>query len=945
MYVITTSPTRLDRGTIRRRLDKFSAHWRGQIDQWRDTDAKHTEKSYAQQFWSDLLRCFGVIPERIDLFEKDARRASTGNTGYIDLFWSGVVIGEAKSLGHDLDAATDQARDYLAGGSIGQHEWPRYAIVSDFENLRVTKLGDDGWTEVFTVDQITSHIDQLIFLAGQETVTKSEEEEASIHASRLMANMYTAMVGDDADEAVGDDAPTEPEQEDWQVQKTSVFLTRVLFLLYGDDAGLWEEDLFYRFILYDTTPDNLGGQLGQLFQVLNTPENRRRHVPDSMARFPYVNGSLFADSWPPEFFTEEMRDALLAACRFHWTRISPAVFGSMFQLVKSKEARRADGEHYTTEANILKVIGPLFLDELRGEADRLIRNKSTSSKDLRKFLDSLTSLVFLDPACGCGNFLVVAYRELRSIETDVIVALRAKEGQLTASMDVSLDQRMNIGQFHGLELNWWPAKIAETAMFLVDHQANRALAAAVGDAPERLPIAITAHIRHGNALKLGWEYEIPRTGGQTYVFGNPPFVGKSAKSKQQVAEMKEIWGEKYTGYLDYVTAWHAKSARLLTDREGDFAFVTTNSIVQGQQTPALFGPLHDLGWHVSFAHRTFAWDSDAPGKAAVHCVIVGFTRRDDVRSRLWEYVNLTGEPTEVPLRGRLNAYLVEGPETIVTRRNHPLSPVLHPAQTGSFPADGGNFTVTLDEYDTVAADPVAAKYLRPYLGSRELLRRGKRWCLWLRDVEPADIQKSAILKQRLEGVRAFRDASDNPGTHRMAAFPQRFVFDGERTEPYLCLPSVVSENRRYFTCARLDPEVIVTNLAFTVDDPDGFHFALASSSLFIAWQKAIGGRLKNDVRFGNTLTWNNFPVPEVDDETRDALIKAGRGVLDARELHPERSLAEAYNPLAMDPALVSAHDKLDKVVDRAFGADRKLTTDRQRLEILFARYGEMIASD
>jgi len=468
--------TQLDRGTIRRHLDSFAADWRTIIDDWRATDAKHTEKSHAQQFWSDLLRCFGVIPERIRLFERDATRASSGRTGYIDLFWSGVDIGEAKSPGRDLDAATAQARDYLAGGSIGQHEWPRYAIVSDFENIRVTKLGDDGWTVAFTIDEITAHVDQLIFLAGQETVTKAEEEEASIHASKLMANLYTAMLGDDdADEAVGDDAPTDPEEEDWQVQKTSVFLTRVLFLLYGDDAGLWEEDLFYRFVLYDTTGETLGSRLNALFQVLNTPENRRRRVPEEMAKFPYVNGSLFSDQWPQDFFDDEMRDALLDACRFHWTRISPAVFGSMFQLVKSKEARRADGEHYTTETNILKVIEPLFLDELRDKANRLVHNKSTTVKALREFRDSLAQMIFLDPACGCGNFLVVAYRELRAIETDIIVALRAKEGQQTASMDVSLDQRMNIGQFHGFELNWWPAKIAETAMFLVDHQANRAL--------------------------------------------------------------------------------------------------------------------------------------------------------------------------------------------------------------------------------------------------------------------------------------------------------------------------------------------------------------------------------------------------------------------------------------------------------------------------------------
>lgn len=752
----TVTSTQLDRGTIRRHLDSFATDWRTIIDDWRDTGAKHTEKSHAQQFWSDLLRCFGVIPERIKLFERDATRATSGRTGYIDLFWSGVVIGEAKSLGRDLDAATEQARDYLAGGSIAQHEWPRYAIVSDFENLRVTKLGDDGWTVSFTIDEITDHVDQLIFLAGQETVTKAEEEEASIHASRLMANLYTAMVGDDADEAIGDDAPTDPEEEDWQVQKTSVFLTRVLFLLYGDDAGLWEEDLFYRFVLWDTNPDNLGGQLAQLFQVLNTPEHRRRNVPDSMAKFPYVNGGLFADSWPSEFFTEEMRDALLAACRFHWTRISPAVFGSMFQLVKSKEARRVDGEHYTTETNILKVIEPLFLDELRGEADRLIRNKSTSAKDLRKFLDSLAALVFLDPACGCGNFLVVAYRELRSIETDVIVGLRAKEGQLTASMDVSLDQRMNIGQFHGFELNWWPAKIAETAMFLVDHQANRALAAAVGEAPERLPITITAHIRHGNALQLGWEYEIPRTTGATYVFGNPPFRG-DARTREQQAELQEVWGKrKQISRMDYVTGWHAKTLDLLADRTGAFAYVTTNSITQGDQVPRLFGPIFNAGWRIRFAHRTFAWNSDAPGKAAVHCVIVGFDRQDTPRPVLWDYPDINGGPVPMRIETAINAYLVDGPNVLVEKAAKPLSPVIAETSYGSKPTDDGNFVVEKEDYAEVAADPIASKYLHRYVGAKELLHGTDRWCLWLDGMDPADLNRSTILKSRVEAVRDFR---------------------------------------------------------------------------------------------------------------------------------------------------------------------------------------------
>lgn len=935
----------IDRGTIRRNLDSFATDWRTIIDDWRATGAKHTEKSHAQQLWSDLLRCFGVIPERIRLFERDATRASTGNTGYIDLFWSGVVIGEAKSLGKDLDAAEQQAIDYLAGGSIGQHEWPRYSIITDFENLRVTKLGDDGWTVSFTIDEITDHVDQLIFLAGQETVTKAEEEEASIHASKLMANLYTAMLGDDdADEAVGDDAPTDPEEEDWQVQKTSVFLTRVLFLLYGDDAGLWEEDLFYRFVLYDTTGETLGSRLNALFQVLNTPEERRRRVPEEMAKFPYVNGSLFADQWPQDFFDDDMRNALLDACRFHWTRISPAVFGSMFQLVKSKEARRADGEHYTTETNILKVIEPLFLDELRDKARRLINNKSTKASDLRKFRDSLAEMIFLDPACGCGNFLVVAYRELRQIETDIIVALRAKEGQQTASMDVSLDQRLSIGQFHGFELNWWPAKIAETAMFLVDHQANRALAAAVGDAPDRLPITITAHIRHGNALKLGWEYEIPRTTGATYVFGNPPFLGDHTRTKDQLADMQAAWGgDKQLSRMDYVTSWHAKTLALLADRTGSFAFVTTNSITQGDQPARLFHPIFDAGWRIRFAHRTFAWNSDAPGKAAVHCVIIGFDRESTPRPRLWDYPDIQGDPVPVLVETTVNAYLVDGPDVLVEKRSTPLSPLLPKVVKGSMATDDGNFIVEPDDYAAVSADPVAAKYLRPYKGARELLRGGDRWCLWLVDLDPSDLAKSPELRRRIDAVREFRAASkaastrDYPHNHLFRQFG--LVTD----EKFIALPEVSSGNRRYLPVAYLPPEVIISNGVHGAPDDGGLLFALIASSMFVTWQKTVGGRMKSDIRFSNTLTWNTFPVPELDETTRAAIIKAGQGVLDTRALHPERSLADAYNSLAMDPALVKAHDKLDRAVDKAFGADRKLTTERQRLEILFARYAEMTA--
>ncbi|MCT1941002.1 hypothetical protein POD19_12175 [Micrococcus sp. GPGPB33] len=515
-----------DRGVIRAALDDFGHAWGQRIARWRADGQTHTEKSFAQQFWSDLLRTFEVIPERIDLFERGAARASTGGAGYIDFFWSGVALGEAKSLGSDLDVAHDQALDYLAGGSIGQHEWPKYVLVTDFARIRVERLGEAGWVSEFAVQDAADHVDELMFLAGRDTVTKTEEQEASIAAAQLMASMFTALVGDEVDVPVGEEAPEDAEEEEFATQQASILLTRLLFLLYGDDAGLWEADLFQRWVEWDTTADNLGPQLDALFRVLNTPENRRRGVPDSLARFPYVNGGIFDGTSTAGFLTNDFRDALVAACRFRWTQISPAVFGSMFQLVKSKQARRGDGEHYTSEENILKTIGPLFLDEYRARADRLIQNKTTTRREVIGLIEEMAANIYVDPACGAGNFLNLAYAKLREIETDLLADQRRRTGSQDLSLDVSLDQRIHIDRFYGIEINWWPAKIAETAMFLVDHQANRQLAAALGQAPVRLPIKITATIYQHDALTLDWSQALPAPAGRTFVFGNPPFLGR-----------------------------------------------------------------------------------------------------------------------------------------------------------------------------------------------------------------------------------------------------------------------------------------------------------------------------------------------------------------------------------------------------------------------------------
>ena len=939
-----TAP-RLDRATMRRNLDSFKHRWNERLDGWRSLDEGALERKYAQSYWAELLACFGITASRMDLFEQDAKRASSGQRGYIDLFWPGVVIGEAKKPGVDLQVAIDQARDYLLGGTVNDAEQPRYIIATDFYRIRLMRLGapETRFNIEFPLEEITDHVDELKFLAGYEDkLTHIEQTEASIAASKIMANLFTAMVGDDVDEAVGDAAPTYMQDEELAVQETSMFLTRLLFLLFGDDAGLWEQDLFYRFILEHTNSENLGTQLAGLFEVLNTPEARRRRVPDSMAAFPYVNGTLFETIMPTQFFTPEMRDAILVACRFQWTNISPAIFGSLFQLVKSKEARRDDGEHYTSEKNILKTLGPLFLDELREEADRLINSKSTSVKKLREFRDSLATHVFMDPACGSGNFLIVAYRELRRIETDVIVAIREREGNTAMSLDITWEQKLSIGQFYGIELNWWPARIAETAMFLVDHQANRELADRVGLAPERLPISITAHIVHGNALTLDWAEVLPVTAGETFIFGNPPFRG-DAREREQQADLERAWGTKTDkiSRLDFVTGWHAKCLDFFADRSGRFAFVTTNSITQGDQVPRLFAPIFNAGWRIRFAHRTFVWDSEAPGKAAVHCVIVGFDRAHEPRPKLWDYERAKGDPIAVPVERAINAYLVDGPNILVLKANNPLSPDIERAAYGSKPTDGGNLIVEPEDYAEVMADPIAAKYVKPFRMGRELVRGLDRWCLWLDGATPSDITNSPILRHRTEAVRKFRSESKAASTREYARFPHLFRQIGQPSTRFVAVPKVVSSSRLYYTVDYLPNDIIVGDKIFAVPDANGLQFALLSSSMFITWQKTVGGRLKSDVSFGSTLTWHTFPVPKLDEKTRERIIKAGQKVLDARALHPERSLAEHYAPLSMAPELVKAHDALDREVDKAMGATRKLTTERQRQELLFKNYARM----
>lgn len=808
-------------------------------------------------------------------------------------------------------------------------------------------------------------------------------------------------------------------------KQISTVMARLLFLLFADDTQMWSEtedsNSFERMIRgTHQEGTDLAQRLNELFDLLNKKPSGASAVadaPEYLSGFKYVNGGMFADAVPipaemSGAVAKTFRQQLLATSERDWSKVSPAIFGSMFQSVRDEETRREMGEHYTSEEDVLKTLNPLFLDELRDKLTNA-EDKSDEPTRLRNLRRELANIRFMDPACGCGNFIIIAYRELRKLELDILVRMRdlneldtkfgynkhgesslmlgeagARQGPINRVR--SLEPLVSIDHFYGLELDAWPASIARTAMFLVERQMDQKMMEEFGYAPVRLPLAHSAHILEGDALTeidpasgeqvdRDWSKVLPVTaqdvadGVRVYIAGNPPFVGKVQlnKNTKQKTAMKIAWGDEYEYAMDFVTSWFVKAARYLkslqnqsealgvTEVPGEFAFVATNSIVQGEPVPALFGPLFRDGWRLKFAYRSFPWESEAAGKAAVHCVITGFTRlvapENSRTVRVFEYDWTTRQTVERERVHALNAYLLDQLNILVTKKLNskpPLCKQISHANFGTMPVDNGNLLVEVEDYPEVVADPIAARYLRPFVGADELLKAKKRWCLWLEGASE-EIAASPVLSARVEANRVYRSTAKKTGdAYKYRDIPHLMRPNKARpVEPYVCIPSVVSEKRPFYTVMPFMPETIASNATFTVLDSDGFQFALLSSSMLIAWQRAIGGQLESRLRFSNTVVWNNLPLPEVSEEQRQKIIAAGRKVLAAREAIEERagepvSLADMYASLAsMDPALRAAHDELDSAVDAAFGASRRCSSEEARLKILFERYQELTAAE
>ncbi len=881
---------------------------------WQDETSEHSE---AKSFWDDFFNVFGISRKRVAIFEKHVKKID-GRDGYVDLLWKGTLVVEHKSKGKNLDRAYQQAKDYFFG--LKEKELPKFILVSDFERFRLYDL-DKGAEIVaeFRISELPKEIKHFAFMAGYAPTEVKPEDPVNIKAAEKMGRLHDEL------KAIG-----------YAGQSLEVYLVRLLFCLFAEDTGLFERNLFRDFVQLHTKVDgsDLAAHLHHLFHVLNTPhEQRLGNLPDHLAAFEYVNGRLFAGFLPPASFDSNMRTMLLDACDLDWGRISPAVFGSLFQSVMDAEERRKLGAHYTSETNILKLVHPLFLDDLKAEFQRLKHSK----KKLAAFHQKLTTLKFLDPACGCGNFLVVTYRELRLLELEVLKVL-LPAGQRV--IDIAMFVRVNVGQFYGIECEEFPAQIAQVAMWLIDHQMNLLVSEAFGVYFARLPLTHSVTIVHENALEIPWE-DVVKKEELSYILGNPPFIGSKYQTKAQRAEIAAVsQGVKSAGILDYVAGWYLLAARYIQETDIEVAFVSTNSITQGEQVGVLWKRLIAQGVEINFAHRTFQWNSEARGKAAVHCVIIGFALAGRKTKRIYEYEDVRSEPHET-MAGHINPYLFDGLSVTLENRRTPLCDV-PTVGIGNQPIDGGHYLFTPEEKaEFLRIEPKAVDYFRRWVGAQEYLHDIERWCLWLGECSPAILKSMPACLERVRRVREFRSRSKRNSTLKLAGTPTRFCVENMPDDNYLLIPGVSSEKREYIPIGFLSPDVLASNLVNISGIATLYHFGILSSTMHMAWMRYTAGRMKSDYRYSIGLVYNNYPWPSgVSKKQEMAVNKAAQAVLDARLENSDSTLAELYDPLTMPRGLRKAHDKLDKAVDRCYRSQR-FENEAGRMEFLFKKHDEI----
>lgn len=915
---------------------EFIERWQGRGD----------EKQETQKFWLDLMQNVLDVPDAINNTEFEYR---TANRGYIDMLCpDSSFLVEQKSKNVDLDKPEERQGDSVTpteqavrySDNLPPSKKPTFICTCNFNTFRFYDLEKDpraekSPVEEFTLNKLAEHLTVFRNIFSENRSRNYIEKQLSEKAGLLVANLHNELAKQYAD----------PDSEE-EHHSLALLTVRIVFCLYAEDANLFTNHIFSNYI-HNAQASDLRRKLIDLFNTLDTnDENRDKYLEDELQQFPYVNGGLFRENIEIPQLTEPIKDAILhAGDDFDWHTISPVIFGSLMEETLSHDQRRKGGMHYTTVKNIHRLIDPLFLDDLTNELTKIENDHAISEKvrknKLEKYQDKLASLQFLDPACGSGNFLTETFLCLRKLENRAIELMLGGQGYVDLGDKNSLI-KVSIDQFHGIEINDFAVCVAKTALWIAEQQALDDTESIAGCALPHLPLHDSGNIARANALQYDWN-DLLSADKCSYVIGNPPFVGRNKKSEDQTEDMKRIWGKNYDGNLDYVTCWFNKAAHYLDGTKSSFAFVSTNSISQGIQVPLLFKTLKNLNWHVSFAHQTFKWNAESTDNANVHVVIIGMTQQKS-EFKLFRYKSIDSTPI-MTVCSNINGYLSDSPNVFIEKRNQKLgtlSPMLSIANFGSMPRDGGNLILnTREEYDEAMKDPIAAKYVRPFRMGKELINNIERWCLWLVDAEPSEMRESKFISRRIEKVRQMREISTASSTKAMAKTAWLFGQQAQPQTNYLAIPRVCTNRREYTTCDLYEPNIIAGDQIYVCSDSDGINFAIIESSMFMAWQDAIGGRLKSDNRFSNTVVWNNLPLPELTSDMRAKVIEAGKAVLKVRANHPGQSLADLYDPTYMPQDLRKAHDELDKIVDVAFGATKPCSNNDERLEILFKSYIRM----
>ena len=880
-------------------------------------------------FWIELLQnVLGVenatdyisFEKPVKLPEGDGKIHSRRIDGYIP---SVKVLIEQKGSSHPLDEKEPQSGGELLtpyeqakryNDNLPFDEKARWIVTSNFISIWVYDMNATVPEPVkIELIELQNKYPLLDFLIKKEVKNISHEMEISIKAGDIVGKLYDALIKQYKD-------PT----NEHSLKSLNALCVRIVFCLYAEDAGIFGERAMFHDYLQSFRTDRMRNALIDLFRVLDQkPEERDPYLEPELATFPYVNGGLFSDeNIEIPMFTDEIRELLLveASENFNWSDISPTIFGAVFESTLNPETRRSGGMHYTSIENIHKVIDPLFLDDLKAELTDIekIQIKSTRNRKLHQFQDKLASLEFLDPAAGSGNFLTETYLSLRRLENKVVRDLTG--GQMVLG-DVLDPIKVSITQFHGIEINDFAVTVAKTALWIAESQMMKETENIIVQHLDFLPLTTNANIVEGNALRIDWNDVVDKS-KLNYIMGNPPFVGASMCSTSQKKEIVSIVGNiKLSNSIDYVAGWYYKAAEYIQDSNISVCFVSTNSITQGEQVaPVWTNLINKLGIYIQFAYRTFIWDSEAIEKAHVHCVIIGFAYKHTNKPKtIYEGQNI------ITNCNNISPYLIDSPNIIVQSRSTPLSNVPEMV-LGNKPADGGNLILTPSEKDEILTrEPNLDKYIHKYVGANEFINNKERYCLWLVDATPKALRESSELQRRLEAVRKMRESSSARPTREKSETPQLFFFISQPQSKYLLVPSTSSQRRRYVPIGFLSPDIIASNSATIVPNATLFHFGVMESNVHMAWLRTVGGRLKSDYRYSNNIVYNTFPWPSPTDEQKNHIEQTAQGILDARDLYPDSSLADLYDPLTMPPELRKAHTANDIAVMKAYGFSTKMT--------------------